>query len=57
MSLTGTVDRPCSFTLAPGVTLPSGVSFSTVSPTQCRFSFSASVALGSFNLAVDETPL
>ncbi len=55
ISLTGSVDQPVTFSVAPGYSLPAGASLVTVSTTQCRIDANTSVAVGTYPIVIRAT--
>lgn len=54
-SLLGSVDIPSTFAFAAGLTIPSGVTLTTISSTQFRVNVANTVASGSYQIAVTST--
>lgn len=51
------VSLPSTFSVTPGYSLPSGVTLTTVSSTQCRLDFSTGVPSGTYQFRIRATPL
>jgi hypothetical protein len=54
-SITGTASTACTFSVTPGYSLPAGATLVTVSPTQCRIDFDASLATGTYTFKIRAT--